>query len=219
MQVGVMVTSYNHRDWDRMLAGDYAKPPVTPDIAVHDETMKLGDMVEPLGFDAIWCAEHYGSPYSMQGNPLQWLAFWAGRTRRIDMGADVGAQAQSGHHARITAIAMHRPLEGEGRIARKHRGGVTHGRTDVDVAHSRSPGTRLPSASAQTNGWRLYHGPSRTPRDAGSAECTVSVADARTRLAAYKVPRELVEVDVVPRTAAGKADYATAAQRFEGRTS
>lgn len=89
MQVGVMVTSYNHRDWDRMLADDYAKPAATPDIAVHEETMKLGDLVEPLGFDAIWCAEHYGSPYSMQGNPLQWLAFWAGRTRRIDMGTAV----------------------------------------------------------------------------------------------------------------------------------
>jgi alkanesulfonate monooxygenase SsuD/methylene tetrahydromethanopterin reductase-like flavin-dependent oxidoreductase (luciferase family) len=51
--------------------------------------MLLGDMVEPLGFDAIWCAEHYGSAYSMQGNPLQWLAFWAGRTKRIDVGTAV----------------------------------------------------------------------------------------------------------------------------------
>ncbi|MGE3914121.1 MAG: LLM class flavin-dependent oxidoreductase [Hyphomicrobiaceae bacterium] len=89
MQVGVMVTSYNHRDWDRMLAGDYTRPPLTSDVAIHDETVKLGQMVEPLGFDAIWCAEHYGSPYSMQGNPLQWLAFWAGRTRRVDMGTAV----------------------------------------------------------------------------------------------------------------------------------
>lgn len=89
MQVGVMVTSYNHRDWDRLLAGDYGTDPVTPDVAIHRETMKLGDLVEPLGFDAIWCAEHYGSAYSMQGNPLQWLAFWAGRTQRIDMGTAV----------------------------------------------------------------------------------------------------------------------------------
>ena len=89
MQVGVMVTSYNHGDWHRMLAGDYSKPPQVPDLAVHEETMRLGAMVEPLGFDAIWCAEHYGSPYSMQGNPLQWLAYWAGRTERIDMGTAV----------------------------------------------------------------------------------------------------------------------------------
>jgi alkanesulfonate monooxygenase SsuD/methylene tetrahydromethanopterin reductase-like flavin-dependent oxidoreductase (luciferase family) len=89
MQVGVMVTNYNHRDWDRLLAGDYASPPVTSDLAVHRETMKLGNLVEPLGYDAIWCAEHYGSAYSMQGNPLQWLAYWAGRTERIDMGTAV----------------------------------------------------------------------------------------------------------------------------------
>jgi alkanesulfonate monooxygenase SsuD/methylene tetrahydromethanopterin reductase-like flavin-dependent oxidoreductase (luciferase family) len=89
MQVGVMVTSYNHRDWHRMLAGAYDQPPISSDIEIHAETMKLGRMVEPLGFDAIWCAEHYGSPYSMQGNPLQWLAFWAGRTERVDMGTAV----------------------------------------------------------------------------------------------------------------------------------
>lgn len=89
MQVGVMVTSYNHQDWHRMLAGNYQQPPVTADLAIHEETMKLGRLVEPLGFDAIWCAEHYGSPYSMQGNPLQWLAFWAGRTERVDMGTAV----------------------------------------------------------------------------------------------------------------------------------
>ena len=89
MQVGVMVTSYNHRDWDRMLAGDYSQPPAMSDIDIHEDTMKLGAMVEPLGFNAIWCAEHYGSPYSMQGNPLQWLAYWAGRTQRVDMGTAV----------------------------------------------------------------------------------------------------------------------------------
>ncbi|MGD9751268.1 MAG: LLM class flavin-dependent oxidoreductase [Acidimicrobiia bacterium] len=89
MQVGVMVTSYNHRDWDRLLAGDYDHNPVTPDVDIHRQTVLLGDMVEPLGFDSIWCAEHYGSAYSMQGNPLQWLAFWAGRTKRIDMGTAV----------------------------------------------------------------------------------------------------------------------------------
>ncbi|MBV9997112.1 MAG: LLM class flavin-dependent oxidoreductase [Caulobacteraceae bacterium] len=89
MDVGVMVTNYNHRDWDRLLAGDYQQPPATPDAAIHRETILLGEMVEPLGFDALWCAEHYGSAYSMQGNPLQWLAYWAGRTKRIGMGTAV----------------------------------------------------------------------------------------------------------------------------------
>jgi alkanesulfonate monooxygenase SsuD/methylene tetrahydromethanopterin reductase-like flavin-dependent oxidoreductase (luciferase family) len=89
MEVGVMVTNYNQRDWDRLLAGDYERLPATPDDVIHRETVRLGEMVEPLGYDAIWCAEHYGSAYSMQGNPLQWLAFWAGRTRRVNVGTAV----------------------------------------------------------------------------------------------------------------------------------
>lgn len=89
MDVGVMVSSYNHKDWERLLAGEYQRPPETLDEAIHRETMALGDMVEPLGFNSIWCAEHYGSAYSMQGSPLQWLAYWAGRTERVDVGTAV----------------------------------------------------------------------------------------------------------------------------------
>jgi alkanesulfonate monooxygenase SsuD/methylene tetrahydromethanopterin reductase-like flavin-dependent oxidoreductase (luciferase family) len=89
MQVGVMVTSYNQRDWDRLLAGDHNKAPVKPDLPIVDNSFVLGEMVEPLGYDSLWCAEHYGSAYSMQSNPLQWLSYWAGRTERIDMGTAV----------------------------------------------------------------------------------------------------------------------------------
>ena len=89
MRVGVMVTNYNQADWPRLLAGDYQALPEPSDLAIHTETMALGELVEPLGYDDIWCAEHYGSAYSMQGNPLQWLAFWAGRTRRIGVGTAV----------------------------------------------------------------------------------------------------------------------------------
>src|ERR1700734_3583370 len=86
MQVGAMVTSYNHEDWPRLLEGDYTKRPSHSDIEIVDATIKLGDLVEPLGYDAIWCAEHYGSAYSPQGNPRQWLAFWAGRGKRVALG-------------------------------------------------------------------------------------------------------------------------------------
>jgi alkanesulfonate monooxygenase SsuD/methylene tetrahydromethanopterin reductase-like flavin-dependent oxidoreductase (luciferase family) len=89
VQVGVMVTSHNHRDWDRLLAEDYGRPPQVPDSAIVDASLVMGDMVEPLGYDSLWCAEHYGTAYAMQANPLQWLAFWAGRTERIDMGSAV----------------------------------------------------------------------------------------------------------------------------------
>ena len=89
MRVGAMVTNYNQADWPRLLAGDYGREPEMSDLSIHRETMMLGELVEPLGYDDIWCAEHYGSAYSMQGNPLQWLAFWAGRTRRIGVGTAV----------------------------------------------------------------------------------------------------------------------------------
>ena len=89
MQVGVMVTSYNHGDWDRLMAGDYSRPPAVPDPVMMDNTLHMGELVEPLGFDSIWTTEHYGSAYSMQPNPLQWLAYWAGRTERVDVGTAV----------------------------------------------------------------------------------------------------------------------------------
>jgi alkanesulfonate monooxygenase SsuD/methylene tetrahydromethanopterin reductase-like flavin-dependent oxidoreductase (luciferase family) len=84
-----MVTSYNHGDWDRLMAGDYSRPPAVPDPVMMDNTLHMGELVEPLGFDSIWTTEHYGSAYSMQPNPLQWLAYWAGRTERVDVGTAV----------------------------------------------------------------------------------------------------------------------------------
>jgi alkanesulfonate monooxygenase SsuD/methylene tetrahydromethanopterin reductase-like flavin-dependent oxidoreductase (luciferase family) len=84
-----MITGYNQGDWPRLMAGDYERPPEVPDHQHMDETLQLGELVEPLGFDSIWATEHYGSAYSMQPNPLQYLAYWAGRTRRVDVGTAV----------------------------------------------------------------------------------------------------------------------------------
>ena len=89
MHCGVMVTGYNQGDWDRLMQGDYNRPPDVSDAQNMDDTLYMGDLVEPLGFDSIWATEHYGSAYSMQPNPLQYLAFWAGRTNRVDMGTAV----------------------------------------------------------------------------------------------------------------------------------
>ena len=89
MHCGVMVTGYNQGDWERLLKGDYDRPPTIPDAANMDDTLYMGELVEPLGFDSIWATEHYGSAYSMQPNPLQYLAYWAGRTRRVDVGTAV----------------------------------------------------------------------------------------------------------------------------------
>ena len=89
MHCGVMVTGYNQGDWERLLRGDYNRPPTVSDAANMDDTLYMGELVEPLGFDSIWATEHYGSAYSMQPNPLQYLAYWAGRTTRVDMGTAV----------------------------------------------------------------------------------------------------------------------------------
>mgnify|MGYP001232670089 FL=1 len=89
MHCGVMVTGYNQGDWDRLMEGDYARPPTISDAENMDDTLYMGDLVEPLGFDSIWATEHYGSAYSMQPNPLQYLSYWAGRTNRVDMGTAV----------------------------------------------------------------------------------------------------------------------------------
>ena len=89
MHCGVMVTGYNQGDWDRLMAGDYDRPPAVTDAKNMDDTLYMGELIEPLGFDSIWATEHYGSAYSMQPNPLQYLAYWAGRTSRVDMGTAV----------------------------------------------------------------------------------------------------------------------------------
>ena len=89
MHCGVMVTGYNQGDWERLMAEDYDRPPTVPDSQNMDDTLYMGELVEPLGFDSIWATEHYGSAYSMQPNPLQYLAYWAGRTNRVDVGTAV----------------------------------------------------------------------------------------------------------------------------------
>ena len=89
MHCGVMVTGYNQGDWPRLMAEEYDRPPDVPDAKNLDDTLYMGELVEALGFDSIWATEHYGSAYSMQPNPLQYLAFWAGRTRRVDVGTAV----------------------------------------------------------------------------------------------------------------------------------
>ena len=89
MHCGVMVTGYNQGDWERLLAEDYDRPPEIPDSQHMDNPLYMGELIEPLGFDSIWATEHYGSAYSMQPNPLQYLAYWAGRTERVDVGTAV----------------------------------------------------------------------------------------------------------------------------------
>ncbi|MBS0538823.1 MAG: LLM class flavin-dependent oxidoreductase, partial [Proteobacteria bacterium] len=60
-----------------------------PDVAVVQEHFQLGDLVEPLGFDSLWALEHHFTGYAMSPAPLQLLAYFAGRTKRIQLGTSV----------------------------------------------------------------------------------------------------------------------------------
>jgi len=86
MKVGVSINTLNTVDWDRVRAQDWSRGPLRPDWEAMRNTIRMGDLVEPLGFDSLWTSEHFGTPYGMVPNPLQFLAFWAGRTKRIDLG-------------------------------------------------------------------------------------------------------------------------------------
>src|SRR5688572_25424717 len=86
MKCGVAVIATNSLDWERVLAQDWSRPPVESDHSHWDDAIRIGDLVEPLGFDSIWSSEHFATPYGMTPNALQHLAFWAGRTKRVDVG-------------------------------------------------------------------------------------------------------------------------------------
>ena len=89
MKVNLGIASQNSADWERIIAGDLASPPATEDWRIVEQALALGDMAEPLGYDGIWVPEHFGSPYGMTPNPLQLLAYFAGRTERVTFGTQI----------------------------------------------------------------------------------------------------------------------------------
>ncbi len=63
--------------------------PGRPDASVVHEHMAMGDLVEPLGFNSLFALEHHFTGYAMSPAPLQLLAYYAGRTKRIQLGTSV----------------------------------------------------------------------------------------------------------------------------------
>lgn len=59
------------------------------DYEVYQRELKIGDMYEPLGFDSIWSVEHHFDDYTMCPDVLQFLSYFAGRTRNIELGSMV----------------------------------------------------------------------------------------------------------------------------------
>lgn len=56
------------------------------DREIYQNELRLGDLVEPLGFDSIWGVEHHFTDYLMLPDVLQHLTYFAGRTKRIKLG-------------------------------------------------------------------------------------------------------------------------------------
>ena len=63
--------------------------PGVPDVALYNEHRGIGDLAEPLGFDSLFALEHHFTGYSMSPAPLQLLSYYAGRTKKIQLGTCV----------------------------------------------------------------------------------------------------------------------------------
>jgi len=59
------------------------------DASVVGEHLILGDLAEPLGFDSLFALEHHFTGYAMSPAPTQLLAYYAGRTHKIQLGTAV----------------------------------------------------------------------------------------------------------------------------------
>ena len=86
LKVNLGIVSGNSDDWERVQAKDWNTPPTIPDWEVVQSAFSNARLAESLGFDGVWAAEHFGTPYGMSPNPLQALAYFAGCTERISLG-------------------------------------------------------------------------------------------------------------------------------------
>src|SRR4029079_18024736 len=59
------------------------------DASVVGEHLALGDLAEPLGFDSIFALEHHFNGYALSAVATQLLAYYAGRTKRVQLGTAV----------------------------------------------------------------------------------------------------------------------------------
>jgi alkanesulfonate monooxygenase SsuD/methylene tetrahydromethanopterin reductase-like flavin-dependent oxidoreductase (luciferase family) len=59
------------------------------DRQVYRNELRLGDLAEPLGFQSIWGVEHHFTDYTMCPDVLQYLSYFAGRTKTVQLGSMV----------------------------------------------------------------------------------------------------------------------------------
>ena len=63
--------------------------PGRSDASIVGEHLAMGDLAEALGFDSLFALEHHFTGYAMSPAPAQLLSYFAGRTRRINLGTAV----------------------------------------------------------------------------------------------------------------------------------
>ena len=93
MRIGATIFNQNYRDWDRYEAEEkgqsVAKRAIRSDREVFNEEIGIARIADETGFDAVWTIEHHFTPYTMVTNPLQYLTYIAGITKRVDLGTMV----------------------------------------------------------------------------------------------------------------------------------
>ena len=75
------------------------------DRNVYRNELRLADLAEPLGFESLWGVEHHFTDYTMCPDVLQYLTYFAGRTKRHPARLDGGRAAVARADARRRAGA------------------------------------------------------------------------------------------------------------------
>jgi len=93
MRIGATIFNQNYNDWDRYEAEEQGNPvpkrAARSDREIFQEELNIARMADDLGFDSVWTIEHHFTPYTMVTNPLQYLTYIAGITKRVDLGTMV----------------------------------------------------------------------------------------------------------------------------------
>jgi alkanesulfonate monooxygenase SsuD/methylene tetrahydromethanopterin reductase-like flavin-dependent oxidoreductase (luciferase family) len=93
MRVGATIFVQNYQDWNRYEAeerGEKVPPrPATSDRSIFLDEVTIARIADDTGFDSVWTVEHHFTPYTMVTNPLQFLTYLAGITKRVDLGTMV----------------------------------------------------------------------------------------------------------------------------------
>jgi len=93
MRIGATIFNQNYGDWDRYEAEERGEAvparPARSDRAIFNEEIEIARIADETGFDSVWTIEHHFTPYTMVTNPLQYLTYIAGITKRVDLGTMV----------------------------------------------------------------------------------------------------------------------------------